>query len=103
MSIPRPVGNIASVFLALVFRCRVYIKRPDTTAVKWNAYFAPFSLNTWNAVGLTIVIVGLAITTIDAFSTSVDPSLPDPSPPQLQSALLEVLFFVFGAFCGQGE
>ncbi|XP_031847328.2 glutamate receptor U1 [Nomia melanderi] len=82
-------------------RCRVYIKRPDTTAVKWNAYFAPFSLNTWNAIALTIVIAALTITTIDAFTVNVDRPLLDSSM-QAQSALLEVMFLVFGAFCGQG-
>ncbi|XP_078039267.1 putative glutamate receptor isoform X2 [Augochlora pura] len=86
-------------------KCRVYMKRPDTTAVKWNAYLAPFSLNTWNAIALTIVVVGLSIATIDAFSIGVDrPTNPSsPAKTAMQHPVLsEVIFFVFGVFCGQG-
>ncbi|XP_076295011.1 putative glutamate receptor isoform X2 [Lasioglossum baleicum] len=77
-------------------KCRVYIKKPDTMAVKWNAYLAPFALNTWNAIAMTILVVGLAIVTIDAFSPS------ETSSTMPRSTLSEALFCVFGALCGQG-
>ncbi|XP_076302865.1 putative glutamate receptor [Lasioglossum baleicum] len=81
-------------------KCRVYIRRPDTTAVKWNAYLAPFAFNVWNAIGLTIVVVDLAILGIDAFSRRLVSSPPEftLSP----TKLFGIAFFVFGAFCGQG-
>ncbi|KAK1122578.1 hypothetical protein K0M31_009023 [Melipona bicolor] len=82
-------------------RCRAYIKRPDTTAVNWNAYLAPFSFNIWNAIGLTIIVVGLTIAGIDAFSRKAD-SLPADIKPKTKSSLSEILFSVFGVFCGQG-
>ncbi|KOX79721.1 Glutamate receptor delta-1 subunit [Melipona quadrifasciata] len=82
-------------------RCRAYIKRPDTTAVNWNAYLAPFSFNIWNAIGLTIIVVGLAIAGIDAFSRKAD-SLPADIKPKTKSSLSVILFSVFGVFCGQG-
>lgn len=81
-------------------KARVYIKRPEAAAVKWNAYSAPFAINIWNAIGLTVVVVGLAIATIDAFSRK-----PGSLPAEYQSStyiLAEILFYVFGAFCGQG-
>ncbi|KAF3429742.1 hypothetical protein E2986_05555 [Frieseomelitta varia] len=81
-------------------RCRAYIKRPDTTAVNWNAYLAPFSFNIWNAIGLTIIVVGLTIAGIDAFSRKSD-SLPPNIKPMAKSSLSEILFSVFGVFCGQ--
>ncbi|XP_017765249.1 PREDICTED: probable glutamate receptor [Eufriesea mexicana] len=81
-------------------KCRVYIRRPDTTAVKWNAYLAPFAFNVWNAIALTIVIVDLTIVGIDAFSRRLDPfSLDSRFSP---AKLFGIAFFVFGAFCGQG-
>nr|XP_033342788.1 glutamate receptor ionotropic, delta-1-like [Megalopta genalis] len=86
-------------------KCRVYMKRPDTTAVKWNAYLAPFSFNTWNAIALTIAVVGLSIATIDAFSFRIDrhPDSLSPEETAMQHPMLsEVIFFVFGVFCGQG-
>ncbi|XP_017796565.1 PREDICTED: probable glutamate receptor [Habropoda laboriosa] len=73
-------------------KSRVYIKRPDSTAVKWNAYFAPFAVNIWNAVALTIVLAALSIAGIDAFSTE--------SP--FSHRFSEIVLFVYGAFCGQG-
>ncbi|XP_076651475.1 glutamate receptor-like isoform X3 [Halictus rubicundus] len=79
-------------------KCRVYIKKPDTMAVKWNAYLAPFALNTWNAIAMTILVVVLTISTIDSFSPSS--VVPSSMPPRF--AISEVMFFVFGALCGQG-
>ncbi|XP_076241054.1 glutamate receptor ionotropic, delta-1 [Calliopsis andreniformis] len=76
-------------------KARVYIKRPDAAAVKWNAYSAPFAINIWNAIGLTIVIAGLTIAVIDAFSRK-------PAHEPSYSTLLEIIFYVFGAFCSQG-
>ncbi|XP_071865855.1 glutamate receptor U1 isoform X2 [Bombus fervidus] len=82
-------------------KCRAYIKRPDTTAVKWNTYLAPFAFNVWNAIGLTVVVVALTITGIDALSRKVN-WFPVNLRPNSRSTLFEILFFVFGAFCGQG-
>ncbi|XP_060825021.1 glutamate receptor U1-like isoform X2 [Bombus pascuorum] len=82
-------------------KCRAYIKRPDTTAVKWNTYLAPFAFNVWNAIGLTVVVVALTITGIDTLSRKVN-WFPVDLRPNSRSTLFEVLFFVFGAFCGQG-
>ncbi|KZC11092.1 Glutamate receptor [Dufourea novaeangliae] len=83
-------------------KCRVYIKRPDTTAVKWNAYLAPFAPSTWNAIALTIVIASLAIASIDAcfnvtgwLASSRDSQTPS-------FTFSEVVFGIFGAFCSQG-
>ncbi|CAL7938347.1 unnamed protein product [Xylocopa violacea] len=81
-------------------KCRVYIKRPDTTAVKWNVYLAPFAFNIWNAIALTIVIVGLTIMGIDALFRKFEWIQEDPTP--FTSKLLEIMFLVFGVFCGQG-
>ncbi|CAK9807402.1 Probable glutamate receptor [Anthophora quadrimaculata] len=71
-------------------KSRVYIKRPDSTAVKWNAYLAPFAVNIWNAIALTIVLAALSIAGIDAFSKRSD------------HKFSEIVLFVYGAFCGQG-
>ncbi|XP_054004327.1 probable glutamate receptor isoform X1 [Hylaeus anthracinus] len=82
-------------------KCRVYIKRPDTTTVKWNAYLAPFALNVWNAIALTIFITGISIATIDAiFTKGVDSDVVEYR--SSSSTISEIVFFVFGAFCGQG-
>lgn len=70
--------------------------------MNWNAYLAPFSFNIWNAIGLTIIVVGLTIAGIDAFSIKTD-SLPANIKPKTKSSLPEILFSVFGVFCGQGE
>ena len=82
-------------------KCRAYIRRPDTTAVKWNTYLAPFAFNVWNAIGLTVVVVALTITGIDALSRKVN-WFPIDLRSNSRSTLSEILFFVFGAFCGQG-
>lgn len=93
----------SSLFLFFCFRCRVYIRRPDTTAVKWNAYLAPFAWNIWNVIALTIVIVTLTIAGIDAFSRRVEwlPSIN--GRPYSSNDLFDILFHVFGVFCGQGK
>ncbi|XP_050484650.1 uncharacterized protein LOC126870718 isoform X4 [Bombus huntii] len=82
-------------------KCRAYIRRPDTTAVKWNTYLAPFAFNVWNAIGLTVVVVALTITGIDVLSRKVN-WFPVDLRPNSRSTLSEILFYVFGAFCGQG-
>ncbi|XP_031367534.1 glutamate receptor U1-like [Apis dorsata] len=83
-------------------KCRVYIRRPDTTAVKWNAYLAPFAWNIWNAIALTIVIVTLTIAGIDAFSRRIEWLSSIDGRPYPSNHLFEILFHVFGVFCGQG-
>ncbi|XP_076164712.1 glutamate receptor U1 isoform X2 [Ptiloglossa arizonensis] len=82
-------------------KCRVYIKRPDTMAIKWDAYLAPFTFSVWNAIALTIIITSLTIATIDAvFSKEINSRLT--AYRSSLSTFFEILFFVFGAFCGQG-
>lgn len=81
-------------------KCRVYIKRPDTTAVKWNAYLAPFAANIWNAIGSMIVLVALMIAGIDAFLQRSE--LMPAEEARNTTRITEIMFFVFGAFCGQG-
>ncbi|XP_029052773.2 probable glutamate receptor [Osmia bicornis bicornis] len=77
-------------------KCRVYIKRPDSKAVKWNTYFAPFASNIWNAIAITIVLTTLAIAGIEGFSSRTSEFPPSPF------RLSEIVFLVFGVFCGQG-
>ncbi|XP_017889863.1 glutamate receptor U1-like [Ceratina calcarata] len=81
-------------------KCRVFIKRPDTTAVKWNAYFAPFAVNIWNALGSMIILVGLMIAGMDAFSKKSEwvPAEEARTPVRIS----DIVFHVFGVFCGQG-
>ncbi|XP_043266187.1 probable glutamate receptor [Colletes gigas] len=82
-------------------KSRVYIKRPDTTAVKWNAYLAPFACNVWNAIALMIVVTGISISTIDTiFSKKAIFHLPTTE--ASSTTVPETMFFVFGALCGQG-
>ncbi|XP_076394994.1 glutamate receptor isoform X2 [Megachile rotundata] len=78
-------------------KSRVFIKRPDSTTVKWTTYLAPFSSNIWNAVALTILLTAFAILSIEGFS----PRTPA-SHPQFANRFSELVFLVFGVFCGQG-
>ncbi|CAK9824831.1 Probable glutamate receptor [Anthophora retusa] len=84
-------------------KSRVYIKRPDSTAVKWNAYLAPFAVNIWNAIALTIVLGALSIAGIDAFSNRSDSAIsPEFARSSFSHKFSEIVLFVYGAFCGQG-
>ncbi|XP_039314126.1 probable glutamate receptor isoform X2 [Solenopsis invicta] len=76
---------------------RVYIKRPTTTDLKWNAYMAPFSGYIWSAIVFIIVLSsGLIVFVQILFAFML---------PYIQNDHLrfpEILLITLGAFCNQG-
>ncbi|EFN82107.1 Glutamate receptor delta-1 subunit [Harpegnathos saltator] len=80
-------------------KCRTYIKRPASANVKWDAYFAPFSANTWNVIALFMVIMSGSIVFIQKFFAFAPLHPPDA---HSSTRFTEILFYVIGAFCSQG-
>ncbi|KAL6445969.1 hypothetical protein ACFW04_000974 [Cataglyphis niger] len=79
-------------------KVRPYVKRPRSTSIiKWDAYVAPFSVNIWKIIGLFIIIISASIMLIQKLFASIH--LHDDDSP---SRFTEILFFITGAFCGQG-
>ncbi|KAL6262922.1 hypothetical protein P5V15_005710 [Pogonomyrmex californicus] len=81
-------------------KCRTYIKRPASADVKWNAYTAPFSANIWGTIALFIIITSGLIVIIQRIFAFTSLSFQNNN--HLPSRFTEVLFYVVGAFCGQG-
>ncbi|XP_015171770.1 PREDICTED: probable glutamate receptor [Polistes dominula] len=80
-------------------KCRTFIKRPDLTSIKWQAYTSPFGANIWYLIGFIILlssglimIIKIVVKTISYYEDF------EHSP----STLSEIMFYVFGAFCNQG-
>ncbi|XP_014488825.1 PREDICTED: glutamate receptor U1-like [Dinoponera quadriceps] len=80
-------------------KCRTYIKKPASSNVKWNAYTAPFSANTWNVIAFFIVIMSGSIVLVQKLFALATPC---PDDDRLPTRFTEILFYVIGAFCSQG-
>ncbi|XP_032687916.1 uncharacterized protein LOC116852050 [Odontomachus brunneus] len=81
-------------------KCRTYIKRPASTNVKWDAYMAPFSTDTWKVIAIFIIIMSVSIVFIQKlFSFALLHLSNDDCP---STRFTEILFYVIGAFCSQG-
>ncbi|KAG7200800.1 hypothetical protein KM043_003173 [Ampulex compressa] len=80
-------------------KCRTYIKRPDSTSVKWNAYTAPFAATIWNSIVLLMFVTSGTIAIIQFCIKVTITCLKDYE--NSPSKFLEIFFHVFGAFCNQ--
>lgn len=79
----------------------MYIKRPESSNVKWDAYLVPLSTNTWKVIALFFVIMSGSIVLIQKLFTFAFPYLPNED--HSSARFTEILFYVIGAFCGQGN
>ncbi|XP_043487436.1 probable glutamate receptor [Polistes fuscatus] len=80
-------------------KCRTFIKRPDSTSIKWRAYTSPFGAYIWYFIGLLILLSSGLITIIKIVVKIVSYYEDFEHSP---STFSEIMFYVFGAFCNQG-
>lgn len=82
-----------------LLRCRTFIKRPDSTSIKWRAYTAPFDAYIWYFIGLLILLSSGMILMIKIVVKLVSYHEDFEHSP---STFSEIMFYVFGVFCSQG-
>ncbi|XP_047366952.1 probable glutamate receptor isoform X3 [Vespa velutina] len=80
-------------------KCRTFIKRPDSTSIKWRAYTAPFDAYIWYFIGLLILLSSGMILMIKVVVKLVSYNEDSEHSP---STFSEIMFYVFGVFCSQG-
>ncbi|KAK0174203.1 hypothetical protein PV328_007312 [Microctonus aethiopoides] len=81
-------------------KCRTYIKRPSTSAMKWNAYVIPFTSGIWGAIILVILITGGVMSGIKFLALILQVSKVTMAVEPV--SFLNTIFTVFGALCSQG-
>ncbi|KAI4496719.1 hypothetical protein M0804_000529 [Polistes exclamans] len=79
-------------------KCRTFIKRPDSTSIKWRAYTSPFGAYIWYFIGLLILLSSGLIMIIKIVIKIVSYYEDFEHSP---STFSEIIFYVFGAFCNQ--
>lgn len=80
------------------FRCRTFIKRPTSSAVKWTAYSDPFYAGIWISLLVAMLISSAFIWICFKASPKRDTCDSD----TICSSFTETFFYVFGAICAQG-
>ncbi|KAK0098752.1 hypothetical protein PV326_004031 [Microctonus aethiopoides] len=81
-------------------KCRTYIKRPSTSALKWDAYAIPFAGGIWSAIGIIILVTGGVMSGMKSFASifrELNNMIGDEP-----ISFLNTIFTVFGALCSQG-
>lgn len=77
----------------------MFVRQPDGLQLEWDTYLAPFSVRLWLTVVLLVLLIALLLPNL--YSLGRRHGIAEAT--QVPFKFKDSLFYVFGAFCQQGE